>query len=448
MARPSKAKVLEVWMNGEHVGRWTASGRFGHRFTYDPQWNRSPQARPLSLSMPLRSSGEPYEDTRVLAFFDNLLPDNDILRREIMSHYAAASDSPFDLLAKVGRDCVGAVQLLPEGELPEDLESIHGETLREAEVADLLRAIGQRGVPGLLAIKDLRVSIAGAQEKTALLRHRGRWMKPLGSTPTTHIFKPPIGLIGSDGVDFTTSVENEWLCSRLLHAFGVPVTGCEMGQFENQKVLIVERFDRSWQDRKTWIARLPQEDFCQVTATPPGKKYENEGGPGLERILRELRGSSDATEDRLDFFRTVFLFWLMCAPDGHAKNFSVFLLPGGRFRLTPRYDVISAYPVLGDGPGKWRRRAVKMSMSVKGKNRHYEWEGIHVRHWQETAHAHGLGAAGQKAIAELIKRAPSAVEAVNAELPKGFPSRVADRILEGVRGRALRALRELDQPRA
>lgn len=104
--------------------------------------------------------------------------------------------------------------------------------------------------------------------------------------------------------------------------------------------------------------------FCQATGIPPALKYESDGGPGIRRILDILRGSERAEEDRLDFFCTQLVFWLLAAIDGHAKNFSLFLLPGGAFRLTPRYDVLSAHPLLGHGRGRLARQKVKMAMAV------------------------------------------------------------------------------------
>lgn len=79
------------------------------------------------------------------------------------------------------------------------------------------------------------------------------------------------------------------------------------------------------------------------------------------------------------------LFWLLRAPDGHAKNFSIQLLPRGRFQLTRLYDVMSAYPVLGDGANQWSPFEIKLAMALIGKNRHYEMHGIQRRHFNSTA---------------------------------------------------------------
>lgn len=431
MGRRSRKTVLHIWMNGEQVGNWRINPRGDHEFEYAETWFSSEAVRPVSLSMPLRPPTQPYRGQLVRDFFDNLLPDNDDIRRRIQARFGAPSIDAFDLLAQVGRDCVGAIQLLPEGTTPVDIKRIEGVTLDDTKIEEALAGVlappmGQR------LDDDFRISLAGAQEKTALLRHGGRWKKPRGATPTTHIFKLPIGKTEALGIDLTTSVENEWLCHELLRALRVPVARCEMATFGAQRTLIVERFDRRLSSDGTWFIRLPQEDLCQATGTPPAKKYERDGGPGIETVMSLLLGSQVAHEDRLDFFRTQIAFWLLCAIDGHAKNFSIFIEPQGRFRLTPRYDVISAYPVLGHGAGKLAAQKVRMAMAVSGKNRHYHWHEIRRRHWRETAAKCGVGDSIDPLIEELVDETPTVIKKVRAALPDKFPPHVATPILDGL----------------
>ena len=129
-------------------------------------------------------------------------------------------------------------------------------------------------------------------------------------------------------------MENEWLCGRLLRGYGLQVAASEIASFEGQRCLIVERFDRRRHPTGSYWLRLPTEDFCQATATPPEQKYENQGGPGMVAIS-ELLAQSSAVEDRRTFYSAQVLFWMLRAIDGHAKNFSLFLNPGGRYQLTP-----------------------------------------------------------------------------------------------------------------
>jgi serine/threonine-protein kinase HipA len=264
--RPSQRRVLAVWMNGEHVGDWAFTPSKGHSFRYGEGWLASRLRRPVSLSLPLEQGTDPLTGPRVEAFFDNLLPDSVAIRKRL-SHKFGTGIRAIDLLERIGRDCVGAVQLLPVDVEPPDIHRIDAEALTSAAVERLLDRTLAEPAPGIPEYEDLRISIAGAQEKTALLWHQNQWCKPLGPTPTTHIFKLPLGEVGGMRADFSTSVENEWLCAEIAREFGLPTANCEIAIFGRYKVLIVERFDRRMID-KTWWARLPQEDFCQVAGVP------------------------------------------------------------------------------------------------------------------------------------------------------------------------------------
>jgi serine/threonine-protein kinase HipA len=404
-------------------------------FSYMPEWLTADGARPISLSMPLRPTE--YKGEAVTAYFDNLLPDSRRIRERIQRHFGASSSGAFDLLAEIGRDCVGAIQLLPESGPTPNVRQIERATLTRKDVERLLTDLLRATPGGTDESEDFRISLAGAQEKTALLRLNEKWMRPKGTTPTTHILKLPIGTGGS-GIDLTTSVENEWLCAEILREYGVPVARCSMDRFGEQQVLVVERFDRRMSSDGSWIVRLPQEDLCQAAGIPSDRKYEADGGPGIRTIMGLLLGSSRADEDRKDFFKTQILYWLLCAIDGHAKNFSVFLEAGGGYRLTPRYDVLSAFPVLETSKRMLAPQKVKMAMAAEGKNRHYLWHSILGRHWEETAKRCGLGSAFRSLVAELLDRTHGVVDSVSSRLPKGFPDSVASPILDGLRASASR----------
>lgn len=437
MPRPAKRVALSLWMNGERVGVWRVSAKGEHALHYDPAWIDAPKGRPISLSMPLRPA-EPYRGERVRNFFENLLPDNAATRRRLAQRFGTSADA-LDLLREIGRDCVGAIQLLPEGATPEDVRRIDATPLSEREIEAHLARVPSEDRFAADEAEDFRISIAGTQEKTALLRHRGRWCRPHGSTPSSHIFKLPLG-VTPRGLDLTTSIENEWLCMQVLEAFGVKTAKVDILAFGKQTVLAVERFDRVL-SREGWLIRLPQEDFAQAAGVPPELKYEEHGGPGIRWILDQLLGSLTPIEDRADFFRTQVLFWMLAAIDGHAKNFSVFIQERGEFRLAPRYDVLSAYPVMGKKAGKIQVRKAKMAMAVWGKNRHYRWSEIRREHFVKTALDCKVPHA-DKVIGELIERAPTAIEKAGEKLPPKFPMRVMDDIFEGLR----KAARSLARP--
>ncbi|MBK5915719.1 type II toxin-antitoxin system HipA family toxin [Rhodocyclus purpureus] len=440
MGRPSHARSLTVWTNGKRVGQWRLPARGATEFQYEPGWMASPEGRPLSLSLPFTLDNLPLRGELVGNYFDNLLPDSGRIRARLQSRFRTESTGAFDLLQAIGRDCVGAVQLLADDVEPDNVFRIEVEPLDEAGVARILKstvapgtALGQTS-----ADDDFRISIAGAQEKTALTWHEGRWCRPLRATPTTHIFKLPLGLVGNRQADMRTSVENEWLCARILAGFGLPVAACEIQHFGDQKVLVVERFDRRLASSGDYWLRLPQEDFCQATGTPPRAKYEADGGPGLVDIARILHNSETREADLQTLLQAQLLFWMLAATDGHAKNFSLFVHSGGRYRLTPLYDVLSAWPVTGTGANHLDYEKLRLAMAVRGKNRHYRLRDIQRRHFIEMAQRCGLGADMNSLIDTLISRVPSVLEAVSRVLPADFPEDVFAAVANGLNASARR----------
>ena len=438
MGRRSHSRALNVWANGLLMGQWRLPARGPMEFQYAPQWLTSSEARPLSLSLPLSLDNLPIKGEVVGYYFDNLLPDSDSIRKRLHERFHTNRSDAFDLLEAIGRDCVGSIQLLPEDRTPEDVFSIHAEPLDDTAIERLLVSAVTKGALGRAQEDDddFRISIAGAQEKTALIQHHGQWCKPHGSTPTTHIFKLPLGLVGNMQADMRTSVENEWLCSKILEGYGIDVAQCEIGHFGAQKALIVERFDRQLHHSGNYWLRLPQEDFCQATGTPASRKYEVDGGPGLIEIAKILQGSVVRDDDLTTFMRAQVVFWMLAAMDGHAKNFSIKLLPSGRYQLTKLYDVLSAWPVIGDGSNQLDWHKVKLAMAMHGKNVHYRLKEIQRRHFNETARRCGLGDNMESIIQDIIERTPSVLSQAGSNLPQGFPAEVFDIIATGVQNMA------------
>jgi serine/threonine-protein kinase HipA len=431
--RKSLSRELSVWVNGTLAAEWRIPARGVTELHYDPGWVQSDEGRPLSLSLPFSLDNGAIKGRPVECYFDNLLPDADAIRKRLQARLHVSSNNAFELLAAIGRDCVGAVQLLPVGEAPKDVSTIDARPLTEAEVEQaLVQTVAPSSFADDSANEDLRISIAGAQEKTAFLFHEGRWCRPLGATPTTHIFKLPLGLVGGMQADMTTSVENEWLCATILRAYGLPVARCEIGQFGRQKVLIVERFDRQLHSSgKHWL-RLVQEDFCQATATPSSTKYERDGGPGMLEIARILRGSANRDGDLACLLKAQLIFWMLAATDGHAKNFSLRILNGGRFQLTPLYDVLSIWPVIGEGPNKISWHNARLAMAVRGKNKYYALKDIQRRHFNAMAIQCGLGETAEPLIMEILAATPDVIASVQRELPGRFPQQVLDAVLKGL----------------
>lgn len=431
-------------MNGERVGEWTTLRTGTPLFRYDLSWVQSRSARALSLSLPITADRE-VRGEAVDHYFDNLLPDNAEIRRRIRTRFQTRSTGAFDLLSAIGRDCVGAVQLLPADQMPEGWNRISAEALTNAGVEAVLRNVTVAEPLGAEEQNQFRISLAGAQEKTALLRMSGRWFHPKGATPTTHILKLPLGLVGNFQGDFSDSIENEWLCGQLLRALGLPVAENEVAQFGEQRALIVTRFDRRWSGvtaadaerrsfrptRSTWITRLPQEDFCQASGLPPTRRYESEGGPSIQSSLALLSGGARPDDDRATFLLTQLSFWLLAAIDGHGKNFSIFHQRGGTYVLTPPYDVLSAWPVIGHGRNELPLERAKLAMAIRGRRPHYRLGEITGRHWRELCQRVGIANLWDR-MQTLVSEARVALERVGSKLPPNFPDRLYTRIRAGV----------------
>ncbi len=430
MARQRNRTPLNVYLNGRLTGQLKRESSGAIDFQYDPSWLEWEHTFPISLSLPLRE--DHYVGDLVIAVFDNLLPDNEDMRRRVAAKTHADGTDAYSLLAAIGRDCVGALQFLPEGIDPGPVGAVDIDILTDARIAEILAAL--EGAPlGLGEDAEFRISLAGMQEKTAFLLLNDTWHVPHGSTATTHIIKPQIGRRGN--VDLTQSVENEFFCMQILIALGLPTAATQITDFDDQRALVIERFDRKWTSDGR-LLRLPQEDCCQALSVPPSRKYQSDGGPGISGILEFLKGSDNPAEDQALFMKSQIAFWLMAATDGHAKNFSVFLYPGGGFRLTPLYDVMSTQPLFE--AGQLRRNQMRLAMSV-GDNRHYRVYDIMPRHFLQSAVKAGMpGLTVTEIIGQLRTQMPRAIDAVCNELPLDFPEQLRDSITEGIIGRLRR----------
>lgn len=381
VARRTRQSKAAVWYERSKVGTLTQATDGAISFTYDPTWLVSDSAFPVASALPLSTAK--WQGDPVVAAFDNLLPDAEgELREKIAARVGAQGKDVFSLLSVLGRDCVGALQFLPMDEAPAKHDMQYRIISEEELVADLKNLASAPLALG--EDEDFRISIAGAQEKTAYLRVADQWAKPRGITPTSHIFKTPMGILpGPDQIDLSDSVENELFCMNLAHEIGLPAAHVERITLPGQVVLSVERFDRVWQGDT--LKRLPQEDICQSLGYPSAMKYQKLGGPSIAQTMELLRESDTPIEDRETFFRAQIFFFLIGASDGHAKNFSLRLGRRGRFRLAPLYDILSIAPVVH--AGRLQRKRYRLAMSING---HYGIDEIVPRHIEAEGRAAGL----------------------------------------------------------
>jgi serine/threonine-protein kinase HipA len=432
MARTQTYPSLTVSLNGHIVGQLKREAPGQLSFVYAQSWLDFPHTLPISLSMPLQTP--PHTGEKVWNYFDNLLPDQEAIRRIVARKVAASGTDPYHLLKAIGSDCVGALQILSSDHELETAAEEHSISL-PCSSDDLEKILGNLSVSplGLESDDFFRISLAGFQEKTALARINNQWHKPLGQNPTTHIIKPSSNVAISDTILYH-SVENEFLCLKVCDAFGLPTTSATIEKFGSIKALCVERFDRLI-TKDGRIIRLPQEDICQAFGLPSSLKYEADGGPSIKRIIQLLKTSDNPEQDCTNFIKAQLLFWAMAAIDGHAKNFSIFLKPNNGFTLTPLYDVISVQPYI-DSHHLLKKKS-KMAMAI-GKNRHYVVDEIFSRHFFQTAKAAGFSQSLLHNIMdEFVETYQQKLDQVTGVLPEDFPDTILSPIIVGMKRRIL-----------
>ena len=224
MGRKRKGIRLQVCMHNLLVGYLEKSSTGAISFQYSDSWLQFENSMSISMSLPLRT--ERYSGSEVYNYFENLLPDSPTIRKKVADRVGAQSSELLDLLSVIGRDCIGALQFLPENvDLPEGLPDVMGKKLTSKRIESLLNDLAINPL-GLERNTDFRISVAGVQEKTALLKIGDKWYQPEGSVPTSHIIKKSMGQL-LNGIDMTESVQNEWLCLKICKKLGLEVAHAE-----------------------------------------------------------------------------------------------------------------------------------------------------------------------------------------------------------------------------
>lgn len=415
-------KQLIVLVNDQVIGNVTqgTSGRL--TFDYHEDWIANPSAIPLSLSMPLTNPH--HSDEAIRAYMWGLLPDSEGTLSAWGTRFGVSPRNPFALLAFVGEDLQGAVQMVP----PERLDSLkqrEGVTRLSTEtLGERFRELMRQPGSTQFTTAGGQFSLAGAQPKKALYLVKGRWYEPRGRTPSTHILKPPIPNLAGQ-------VENEAFCLRLAPELDLPAPPIWIERFDDLPVVVIERYDRVRMDGKRRlpidatggeVRRVHQEDCCQALKVMPQRKYQNEGGPGIKDIMTLLSGSTRPSDDRDRFMRAQAYNFVIGGSDAHGKNYGLLLAARGRFRLAPLYDVISILPYITN------RKDAKLAMSV---DRRYRFDEILPRHWEAQARSAGFSPDRTLAhIRDIIARLPdAALSLVRTFEKEGMHSADLDRLV-------------------
>ena len=401
-------RTLSVYFDERLAGKLTQDDSGRLNFLYDAHYLTSENAFPLSASLPL--SNTVYADSIVRPFFSNLLPD-DFARHRVARLLGVSEKNPFAILEIIGGECAGAISLYPEDQIPSPQKTKDYEFLEEHDLHKILLLLSQR--PLLAGEKDVRMSLAGAQDKLAVALIDNKIALTKGTSPTTHIIKPPIS-------DILDSVFNEYFCMLLAKNMNLAVSSVEIRHADSLPYLLIERYDRTADHHH----RLHQEDFCQALSIPPELKYENEGGPSIKKCLDLIEEYSIRPAfDKIMFIHTIIFNYLIGNADAHAKNYS-FLYLEGKPRLAPAYDLLSTavYPQLNK----------KMAMKIGEK---YNPEDVYLRHWVQLVPDTQLAKKTmEKDLKKFASRLPKQAQALSKALEKrGLSSPIFDKIQETIK---------------
>ena len=429
---------LTAYLNGRRVGWFDQRDGGSITLEYDRAWQAGPDRTELSWSLP--KSRRTHGGAAPGNYLWNLLPDNSEVVERWGRRFGVSPRNPLGLLANVGLDAAGAVQLV-DSEQHDDLELTGDggvEPVSDAEIAEHLRELRRDPSAWVTRGDDNGYfSLAGAQAKFTLVRTARGWGVATGRAASTHIVKP--GITG-----LTRSDLNEHLTLRAAEMLGLRVARSTVAMFEDESAIVVERFDRARAADGT-IVRLHQEDFAQALGVHPSVKYQNDGGPGIAVIGAALRDAlglgADAAIER--FFEAALFNWAALGTDAHAKNYArVHRDPRRRaVELAPLYDLGSAlaYPEINN-------RKAKLAMSFAGHYRTFEIEPRHL-----VREGAGLGLLEDWVIERarhLAAALPDALRSAAAEAAlAGEAADFADSLVEHTSERSRQLRSQLDHHR-
>ncbi len=392
---------LSIWLYGTLVARIEqgSNGRLRLQYTDDARTQFGLGTPLLSLNLPVVD--QPYPNARTRAFLDGLLPEGET-RATIAAEFDLVANDTFGLLRELGRDCAGALIVLPdESSPPAQATTSTATPLSDTELDELVRGLRSRplGVSG-----RVRLSLAGIQDKLLLTKMPdGSWGRPVDNTPSTHILKPP-------HATYRNTVENEAFCMRVAKYAGLPVAEVEVIQVEGRKLIVIERFDRTV-DAQRIVTRVHQEDLCQALGILPKNKYQEDGGPSLRKVAAVLMSATERSSLEA-LLRAVTFNVALGNADAHGKNFSLLHLQDLSLRLAPLYDLMSTLAYKAEGVTE------HMSMYVDSVQRIDR-----VTSDRLVAEATAWGLSGSRAVeivSDLLGRLPEAVRKAAEEID-GLP---------------------------
>lgn len=411
---------LVVLLRGEVVGDWSRNRLGQYTFAYREAY-RNTGRTPLSPALPI--SDTRFGHQAVAAYVEGLLPES-AAARTAWATELQTTDTAFDLLAAMGRDCVGAVQFAAVDLLD---ELGHRKTDYRPTTATKIgaRLAALRSAGASWTLPDEHWSLPGAQEKFTLARLGDRWYEGHRAAASTHIVKPGVARLMHQAV-------LEYATMQVAAQLGLTVAATELADFGGETAIVVTRFDR-YQDTTATVQRLHQVDFCQAMGRMPANKYEERNGPRTADLAAMVRRESARPEqDVLRFSDAVLFNYVVGAPDAHAKNFALLYSPRGEARMAPLYDLSSA---LAYEPRSGGYDLSAVAMSIGGRRKFGQ---VLKKNFERHADELNLDRAERLArVADMAAAAPDAFRSVLDSIGTPGARQVADRLLPRLRRHTL-----------
>ncbi len=286
----------EITYKDQFVGILEETPTGGTNFTYSDQWDKNPIACTLTEKNVGWKNG-------LHPFFQNLCPEGWLRERQSKVGRLDLRDD-FGFILRFGKDCIGAIGLLPLCE-PEI----------DSEQNDAITA----------SIKSNK-TISGAQAKLLVYTDLGKFYPSQNKDPATHIAK-------FDSNSYPDLVRNEHKSLKLAQAVigKDKVTDFTYNVLEDKATLIVKRFDRNGN------IKLRMEEFAQILNKSSREKYDS----SYECIAKGILQYSVSPEiDLLLYFKQIIFNIIIGNTDAHLKNFALLETKNG-MRLSPAYDLVN-----------------------------------------------------------------------------------------------------------
>ena len=340
--------IGQLWLNNEDM-----------QFAYNKDWLNNPKALPISFNLPLQE--KPFSSRKVKIFFCNLLPEED-LRKRLSKKYGVSEDNYFGFLEKIGGECAGALSVIPKNYSPSQSSSYQALSHQE-----LNSMIDNRMIrPLIMARDDIRMSLAGAQDKLPVFFEKNHLYLPIGFKPSSHILKPPSSV-------WPDTVINEMFCMTLAKRAGLNVPAVTIYNTDKHLCYLIERYDRIMKNQT--LNRIHQEDFCQALGLMPSQKYQADGSHvSLKKCFEFIKTQSSYPQaDIIQMIKWVLFNFTIGNCDAHAKNLSLLIHKNGAYKLAPFYDILST---------QFYNHSKKMAMKIGGDD---SIKGMEKHRWEKFA---------------------------------------------------------------